>query len=158
MPNKSLLFEIDDRLIPVLEDTLAPYPNVTVVHQDILKTDLQQAAMDYFDAELPLKVVANLPYHITTPIMMHFWESELVVDEMVVMMQKRSCRSDLCSTRDQSIWLFVHRCTILHGSQRSIYRSKTVFVPQPNVDSAILKLTRRAEPAVKVTNEKPFSD
>ena len=69
--NQVVAFEIDDRLIPVLKDTLAPYPNVTVVHQDILKTNLDQAATTYFEQDLPIKVVANLPYYITTPIMSH---------------------------------------------------------------------------------------
>lgn len=149
-------FEIDDRLIPVLEDTLSPYPNVTVVHQDILKTDLQQAAMDYFDAELPLKVVANLPYYITTPIMMHFLESELVVDEMVVMMQKEV--ADRISAQPGTKAYGSLSIAVQYYMEASVafIVPKTVFVPQPNVDSAILKLTRRAEPAVKVTNEKAF--
>ena len=143
-------------MIPVLEDTLAPYPNVTVVHQDILKTDLQQAAMDYFDAELPLKVVANLPYYITTPIMMHFLESELVVDEMVVMMQKEV--ADRISAQPGTKAYGSLSIAVQYYMEASVafIVPKTVFVPQPNVDSAILKLTRRAEPAVKVTNEKAF--
>ena len=82
-----LAFEIDDRLIPVLEDTLSPYDNISVVHNDILKVDLKKET-EYFDQTLPIKVVANLPYYITTPIMMHILESDLAVDEMVVMMQR----------------------------------------------------------------------
>ncbi len=83
-------FEIDDRLIPVLADTLSRYDNVTVVHQDVLKADLVETTNQVFQEKYPIKVVANLPYYITTPIMMHFLESSLDVAEMVVMMQKRS--------------------------------------------------------------------
>ncbi|BDQ62903.1 hypothetical protein EfsSVR2332_29810 [Enterococcus faecalis] len=83
-------FEIDDRLIPVLADTLSRYDNVTVVHQDVLKANLVETTNQVFQEKYPIKVVANLPYYITTPIMMHFLESSLDVAEMVVMMQKRS--------------------------------------------------------------------
>lgn len=65
-------FEIDDRLIPVLADTLSRYDNVTVVHQDVLKADLVETTNQVFQEKYPIKVVANLPYYITTPIMMHF--------------------------------------------------------------------------------------
>ena len=75
-----LAFEIDDRLIPVLADTLADYDNVTVVHQDVLKADLLKVTQEVFREDLPIKVVANLPYYITTPIMMHFLDSALQVD------------------------------------------------------------------------------
>lgn len=86
--NQVVAFEIDDRLIPVLKDTLAPYPNVTVVHQDILKTNLDQAATTYFEQALPIKVVANLPYYITTPIIMGLFESHVPLDSITVMVQK----------------------------------------------------------------------
>ena len=86
--NQVLAFEIDDRLIPVLADTLSPYPNIKVIHQDVLKADLATIIKEEFKKELPVKVVANLPYYITTPIMMHFLESGIDIAEMVVMMQK----------------------------------------------------------------------
>ncbi|MBF8808458.1 MAG: 16S rRNA (adenine(1518)-N(6)/adenine(1519)-N(6))-dimethyltransferase RsmA [Enterococcus lacertideformus] len=154
--NQVVAFEIDDRLIPVLNDTLAPYKNVTVVHQDILKTNLGQEAMTYFTRDLPIKVVANLPYYITTPIMMHFLESDLLVEEMVVMMQKEvadriSAKPGTKSYGSLSIAVQYYMEAVV-----AFILPKTVFVPQPNVDSAILKLTRRSQPAVAVTDEKAF--
>ncbi|OTP11399.1 ribosomal RNA small subunit methyltransferase A [Enterococcus sp. 10A9_DIV0425] len=149
-------FEIDDRLIPVLADTLSPYPNVTVVHQDILKTNLSEAMNRYFKEQLPLKVVANLPYYITTPIMMHFLESDVVVDEMVVMMQKEV--ADRISAKPGTKAYGSLSIAVQYYMEASLafIVPKTVFVPQPNVDSAILKLTRRTTPAVEVMDEKAF--
>ncbi|MDA9461114.1 Dimethyladenosine transferase [Enterococcus mundtii 3F] len=149
-------FEIDDRLIPVLADTLSPYPNVTVIHQDILKTDLAEAVNTQFNEQLPLKVVANLPYYITTPIMMHFLESDVVVDEMIVMMQKEV--ADRISAKPGTKAYGSLSIAVQYYMEASLafIVPKTVFVPQPNVDSAILKLTRRATPAVSVTDEKAF--
>ena len=75
-------------MIPVLQDTLAPYSNIQVIHQDVLQADLSTMIREAFTDERPIKVVANLPYYITTPIMMHFLESQAPIQEMVVMMQK----------------------------------------------------------------------
>ena len=84
-----MAFEIDDRLVPILADTLRDFDNVTVVNQDILKVDLNQYIAEFKNPELPIKVVANLPYYITTPILMHLIESKIPFQEFVVMMQKR---------------------------------------------------------------------
>ena len=83
-----MAFEIDDRLVPILADTLRDFDNVTVVNQDILKVDLNQYIAEFKNPELPIKVVANLPYYITTPILMHLIESKIPFQEFVVMMQK----------------------------------------------------------------------
>ena len=84
-----MAFEIDDRLVPILADTLRDFDNVTVVNQDILKVDLNQYIAEFKNPDLPIKVVANLPYYITTPILMHLIESKIPFQEFVVMMQKR---------------------------------------------------------------------
>jgi 16S rRNA (adenine1518-N6/adenine1519-N6)-dimethyltransferase len=151
-----LAFEIDDRLIPVLADTLTPYDNVTVVHQDVLKADLIGTTQSVFKQELPLKVVANLPYYITTPIMMHFLESDLAVAEMVVMMQKEV--ADRISAKPGTKAYGSLSIAVQYFMEASIafIVPKTVFIPQPNVDSAIIKLTKRARPAVEVTNQQEF--
>ena len=83
-----MAFEIDDRLVPILADTLRDFDNVTVVNQDILKVDLNQYIAEFKNPDLPIKVVANLPYYITTPILMHLIESKIPFQEFVVMMQK----------------------------------------------------------------------
>ena len=84
-----MAFEIDDRLVPILADTLRDFDNVAVVNQDILKVDLNQYIAEFENPDLPIKVVANLPYYITTPILMHLIESKIPFQEFVVMMQKR---------------------------------------------------------------------
>lgn len=151
-----LAFEIDQRLIPVLADTLAPYPNVTVRNEDVLNVDLVSTTAEVFKADLPLKVVANLPYYITTPIMMHFLESDLAIDEMVVMMQKEV--GDRITAKPSTKAYGSLSIAVQYYMEASIafIVPKTAFVPQPNVDSAIVKLTRRATPAVEVLNEENF--
>lgn len=151
-----LAFEIDERLIPVLEDTMRPYDNVTVVHQDVLKADLVKTVAETFQGDYPLKVVANLPYYITTPIMMHFLESNLDVQEMVVMMQKEV--ADRISAKPSTKAYGSLSIAVQYFMEASVafIVPKTVFIPQPNVDSAIIKLTKRAQPAVAVTSEKEF--
>ena len=83
-----MAFEIDYRLVPILADTLRDFDNVTVVNEDILKVDLAQHIQNFKNPDLPIKVVANLPYYITTPILMHLIESGIPFSEFVVMMQK----------------------------------------------------------------------
>ena len=154
--NQVLAFEIDDRLIPVLADTLSPYPNIKVIHQDVLKADLATIIKQEFKKELPVKVVANLPYYITTPIMMHFLESGIDIAEMVVMMQKEVADRISAQPGTKAYGSLSIAVQYYMEAQLAFIVPKTVFVPQPNVDSAILKLTKRAKPAVDVTNEVEF--
>ncbi len=81
--------EIDDRLLPILAETLADYPNTTVVNEDVLKTNLTELVATHFDGNHTLKVVANLPYYITTPILLHLLRAHLPLHSMTVMMQKK---------------------------------------------------------------------
>ncbi|OJG18596.1 16S rRNA methyltransferase [Enterococcus canis] len=138
-----------------MADTLAPYPNVTVIHQDVLKANLTELPQK-FSQQLPIKVVANLPYYITTPIMMHFLESSLEVSEMVVMMQREVADRISAKPGTKAYGSLSIAVQYFMEAETAFIVPKTVFVPQPNVDSAILKLTRRATPAVAVTNEKAF--
>lgn len=154
--NQVLAFEIDGRLIEVLEDTMSPYPNVTVVNQDVLKADLETITDEVFDEKLSLKVVANLPYYITTPIMMHFLQSNLDVAEMVVMMQKEVADRITAEPSTKAYGSLSIAVQYYMEATVAFIVPKTAFVPQPNVDSAIIKLTRRDEPAVQVKDEKAF--
>lgn len=151
-----LAFEIDERLIPVLNETMAPYPNVTVLLEDVLKANLVQRTKDIFLKEYPIKVIANLPYYITTPIMMHFLESDLVVEEMIVMMQKEV--ADRLSAKPSTKAYGSLSIAVQYYMEVEIafIVPKTVFIPQPNVDSAIIKLTKRERPKVEVVDEKEF--
>ncbi|MDT2771458.1 16S rRNA (adenine(1518)-N(6)/adenine(1519)-N(6))-dimethyltransferase RsmA [Enterococcus pseudoavium] len=150
-----LAFEIDDRLIPVLADTLSPYDNIKVVHNDILKVDLKKETA-YFDQAGPIKVVANLPYYITTPIMMHILESDLPVAEMVVMMQREVADRISAKPGTKAYGSLSIAVQYYMEASTAFIVPKTVFVPQPNVDSAILRLVRRETPAVAVVNEGEF--
>ncbi|MBV7391125.1 16S rRNA (adenine(1518)-N(6)/adenine(1519)-N(6))-dimethyltransferase RsmA [Enterococcus sp. ALS3] len=152
---KVLAFEIDDRLIPVLADTLSPYDNVKVVHGDILKANVPEE-IAYFDTAGPLKVVANLPYYITTPIMMSLLESQLQIDQMVVMMQREVADRISAQPGTKAYGSLSIAVQYYMEAETAFIVPKTVFIPQPNVDSAILKLVRREKPAVTITNEKEF--
>jgi len=151
-----LAFEIDERLLPVLAETMQPYQNVTIVHQDVLKANLQETTQTVFGKERPLKVVANLPYYITTPIMMHFLESELEVQEMVVMMQKEVAERICAQPGTKAYGSLSIAVQYFMAASVAFIVPKTVFIPQPNVDSAIIKLTKRERPAVTVSDEQEF--
>ncbi|MDT2816547.1 16S rRNA (adenine(1518)-N(6)/adenine(1519)-N(6))-dimethyltransferase RsmA [Vagococcus lutrae] len=151
-----LAFEIDQRLLPVLKDTLSPYSNVTVVNQDVLKADVAQIAAETFSSLDNIKVVANLPYYITTPIMMSFLESELPVAEMIVMMQKEVAERIIAKPGSKAYGSLSIAIQYYMEASIAFIVPKTAFVPQPNVDSAILKLVRRLEPRVAVHSEQHF--
>ena len=151
-----LAFEIDHRLIPVLEETLASFPNVKVLNQDVLRADLAAATAATFEQELPLKVVANLPYYITTPIMMHLLESDLVIDEMIVMMQKEVGERLTAQPGSKAYGSLSIAVQYYMEAEIAFIVPKTAFVPQPKIDSAIVRLTRREVPAVIVKNEDEF--
>ncbi|HBV57494.1 MAG TPA: 16S rRNA (adenine(1518)-N(6)/adenine(1519)-N(6))-dimethyltransferase [Weissella confusa] len=148
-------FEIDDRLIPVLDHTMAPYDNVTIVHNDILKVDLEKEfAKQFADTTAPLKLVANLPYYITTPILMQVLQSGFHFDNIVVMMQKEVADrlSAEPGTKDYgSLTLAVQ---YRMNAKLAFTVSRTAFVPNPNVDSAIISLTPREPLAVQPRDEK----
>lgn len=148
-------FEIDDRLIPVLEHTMAPYDNVTVVNQDILTVDLEQAIKEHFtDPEAPLKLVANLPYYITTPILMQVLQSDVKFANIVVMMQKEvaSRLSAEVGTKDYGALTLAVQYRM--NATLAFTVSRTAFVPNPNVDSAIISLIPREPLKVLPHNEK----
>ncbi|WP_035054742.1 16S rRNA (adenine(1518)-N(6)/adenine(1519)-N(6))-dimethyltransferase RsmA [Carnobacterium pleistocenium] len=151
-----IAFEIDDRLLPVLADTLSPYDNVSVVHSDVLKVNLQQALPEMIDLDEPLVVVANLPYYITTPIIMHFLETPVRIDGLTIMMQKEVAERITAAPGSKAYGSLSIAIQYHMKAEVAFIVPKTVFIPQPNVDSAIIKLTRRATPSVVVKNEKSF--
>ena len=151
-----MAFEIDDRLVPILADTLRDFDNVTVVNQDILKVDLAQYIAEFKNPDLPIKVVANLPYYITTPILMHLIESGIPFSEFVVMMQREVADRISAQPNTKAYGSLSIAVQYYMTAKVAFVVPRTVFVPAPNVDSAILKMVRRDQPAVAVQDEKFF--
>ena len=151
-----MAFEIDERLVPILADTLRDFDNVTVVNQDILKVDLAQYIAEFKNPDLPIKVVANLPYYITTPILMHLIESGIPFSEFVVMMQREVADRISAQPNTKAYGSLSIAVQYYMTAKVAFIVPRTVFVPAPNVDSAILKMVRRDQPAVAVQDEKFF--
>ncbi|OZI12131.1 16S rRNA (adenine(1518)-N(6)/adenine(1519)-N(6))-dimethyltransferase [Bacillaceae bacterium SAS-127] len=153
---KVVAFEIDQRLLPILADTLSPYDNVKVVHEDVLKADVARIVQEEFTDVKDLMVVANLPYYVTTPIIMKLLEENIPLKGIVVMLQKEvadriSARPGTKSYGSLSIAIQYYM-----EAETAFIVPKTVFMPQPNVDSAVIKLIKREKPAVEVESEKFF--
>ncbi len=151
-----MAFEIDDRLIPILDDTLRDFDNVKVINEDILKSDLQSRIKEFANPDLPIKVVANLPYYITTPILMHLIESKIPFAEFVVMMQKEVADRISAEPNTKAYGSLSIAVQYYMTAKVAFVVPRTVFVPAPNVDSAILKMTRREQPIVQVKDEDFF--
>lgn len=145
--------EIDKMLIPILEDTLSEYDNVEVINQDVLKVDIKSLAEEKNNGK-PIKVVANLPYYITTPIIMGLFESGVPIDSITIMVQKEV--ADRMQTGPGSKDYGALSLAVQYYATAKVILnvSATCFMPRPNVDSAVIKLTRHKEPTVNVVDEK----
>ncbi|MDF4191262.1 16S rRNA (adenine(1518)-N(6)/adenine(1519)-N(6))-dimethyltransferase RsmA [Ligilactobacillus salivarius] len=154
--NKVMALEIDDRLLPVLADTLSPYENVEVVHQDILKADLKALIAEHFETGHKLKLVANLPYYITTPILMHLLDSGIEFETIVVMMQKEVAERLAANPGTKAYGSLSVAVQYEMDSEIAFIVPKTVFVPQPNVDSAIIVLNKKKVKPKEPQDEKHF--
>lgn len=151
-----MAFEIDERLVPILADTLRDFDNVRVVNEDILKSDLQARIKKFANPNLPIKVVANLPYYITTPILMYLIKSGIPFSEFVVMMQREVADRISAQPNSKSYGSLSIAVQYYMTAKVAFIVPRTVFVPAPNVDSAILKMVRRDQPAVGVKDEAFF--
>lgn len=156
--NQVVAFEIDQRLLPILEDTLHPYSNVQVIHKDILEADIVKVIEDHFLPDQPIHVVANLPYYITTPILMKLIRDKLPVSSITVMIQKEVADRMAAKPNTKSYGSLTIALDYYTEAEVVMIVPKTVFMPQPNVDSAILRLQLRKEPPVHVENEEFFFD
>ncbi|MFG3614342.1 16S rRNA (adenine(1518)-N(6)/adenine(1519)-N(6))-dimethyltransferase RsmA [Rummeliibacillus sp. G93] len=153
---KVISFEIDQRLLPVLADTLSPYDNVKIIHSDILKADVSNILAEECENYNDIMVVANLPYYVTTPILLKLLMDKLPIRGMVVMMQKEV--ADRISAVPGTKAYGSLSIAVQYYMQAEVVMTvpKTVFMPQPNVDSAVLRLLRREKPPVEVINEAFF--
>ncbi len=148
--------EIDQRLLPILQDSLGDYDNVRVRHGDVLKVDLQELFREDFANVDKVSVVANLPYYVTTPILMKLLEEKLPLDNIVVMIQKEVAQrmAAVPGGKDYgSLSIAVQYYCI---PELVCIVPKTVFIPQPNVESAVIRLKLREEPPVHVQDEQHF--
>lgn len=145
--------EIDKNLIPILEDTLAAYDNKTIINEDILKVDMNRLAEEYNGGK-PMKVVANLPYYITTPIIMGLFENKVPLKSITIMVQKEVAdrMQEEPGTKDYGALSLA----VQYYARPEIVANvpPNCFIPRPNVGSAVIRLTRYEVPPVTVKDEK----
>lgn len=144
--------EIDKNLIPILEDTLSAYDNVEVINEDILKVDIKALAEEKNHGK-PIKVVANLPYYITTPIIMGLFESHVPIDSITIMVQKEV--ADRMQEGPGSKEYGALSLAVQYYANPKIVLNvpPSCFMPQPKVGSAVIRLERHTNPPVEVENE-----
>lgn len=147
-----LAVEIDKMLIPILEDTLSEYDNVEVINQDVLKVDIKSLVEEKNNGR-PIKVVANLPYYITTPIIMGLFESKVPIESITIMVQKEVADRMQTGPGSKDYGALSLAVQYYADAKVMLNVSATCFMPRPNVDSAVIKLTRHQESPVEVKDE-----
>lgn len=149
---KVVAVEIDKNLIPILKETLADYDNITIINEDILKVDINALAKEY-NGGRPIKVVANLPYYITTPIIMGLFESHVPIESITVMVQKEV--ADRMQVGPGTKDYGALSLAVQYYARPEIVANvpPNCFIPRPNVGSAVIRLTRFKEPPVEVKDE-----
>ena len=149
--------EIDTGLIPILNKTLSEFENVTVINEDIMKTDIQ-ALVDKYSCGLPVSVCANLPYYITSPILMRLIESGVKFSSITVMVQNEVALR-LCAKPGSSDYGAITAVLGYYGTVKRLFKvSAGCFVPAPKVDSAVVRIDLYDKPIYTPKNEKLFFD
>ncbi len=153
--DKVVCIELDERLLPVLAETLSGFDNVTVLHADVLKVDLRRLIEDEF-AGLDVVVCANLPYYITSPIVMSILEARLPIRALTVMVQKEAA-ARICAAPGSKGCGAVSAAVSYYSQPQVLFSvSRGSFLPAPEVDSAVIRLDIREEPPVEVPDEALF--
>lgn len=152
---KVVAIEIDSRLIPILEDTLSEFDNVSIINQDILKVDLKSVVSEHA-GDKKIKVVANLPYYITTPIIMRFLEEGINLDSMVIMIQKEVADRIAAKPSTKAYGSLSVAIQYYADSKIIAKAPKGAFVPPPNVDSSVLKIDVKPDPEVELSDATLF--
>ena len=149
---KVIAVEIDKNLIPILGETLAEYDNVTIINEDILKLDINRLVEEENDGK-PIKVVANLPYYITTPIIMGLFESHVPLQSITVMVQKEVADRMQVGPGSKDYGALSLAVQYYAKPYIAAYVPPNCFIPRPGVGSAVIRLTRYEEPPVMVKDE-----
>ena len=150
--------EIDKKLIPILEqDTLSAYKNVTIINEDILKVDINAIVQEKNNGK-PIKVVANLPYYITTPIIMGLFESHVPLESITIMVQKEVAERMKSGPGNKDYGALSLAVQYYAKPEVMLTVPAGCFMPRPNVDSSVIKLTRHEKPCVSVSDEKWMFD
>lgn len=145
--------EIDKMLIPILQDTLSEYDNVEIINQDVLKVDIKSLAEEKNQGK-PIKVVANLPYYITTPIIMGLFESKVPIESITIMVQKEVADRMQTGPGSKDYGALSLAVQYYADAKVMLNVSASCFMPRPNVDSAVIQLTRHRKAPVDVEDEK----
>lgn len=153
--DKLMAVEIDRNLIPILEETLESYDNVVVVNEDIMKADIKKLIDENLDGG-PVKLVANLPYYITTPIIMRFLEENINVTDIVIMVQKEVAERMNAEPGNKTFGALSVAVQYYCDTEIVARVPRHMFVPQPSVDSIVIALRARPEKKYKVDNEEIF--
>lgn len=150
--------EIDKKLIPILQkDTLSSYNNVTLINDDILKVDINAIVQEKNNGK-PIKVVANLPYYITTPIIMGLFEKQVPLESITIMVQKEVAQRMQVGVGTKDYGALSLAVQYYAKPEMMMIVPASCFMPRPNVDSAVMKLIRYDQPPVSVTNESRMFD
>ncbi|MFI3201022.1 MAG: 16S rRNA (adenine(1518)-N(6)/adenine(1519)-N(6))-dimethyltransferase RsmA [Eubacteriales bacterium] len=149
---KVIVVEIDHTLIPVLEDTLSLYENVVIINKDILKVDINRIVEEYNEGK-PIKIVANLPYYITTPIIMGLFESKVPLYNITIMVQKEVADRMQVGPGTKDYGALSLAVQYYSVPKIITYVPSTCFIPRPNVDSAVIQLERYKQPPITISNE-----
>ena len=152
---KVVVIEIDTKLLPILDETLKDFDNIEIINQDVLKTDLAALIKEKFDG-MPVYVCANLPYYITSPVIMTLLESRLPIEAITVMVQKEAAQR-LCADVGSRLSGAVTVAVDYYANAEKLFDvSAGSFMPAPKVDSSVIRMNIRKEPEIKITNEELF--
>lgn len=152
---KVIVIEIDTKLLPILDETLKDFDNIEIINQDVLKTDLASLIKEKFDG-MPVYVCANLPYYITSPVIMTLLESRLPIEAITVMVQKEAAQR-LCAPVGSRLSGAVTVAVDYYAKAQKLFDvSAGSFMPAPKVDSSVIRMDIRKEPEIEITNEELF--
>ena len=153
--DKVVCIELDTRLLPVLDETLADFDNVTIINEDVLKADLNTIVEEQF-GDMPFVICANLPYYITSPVIMKLLESRLPAESVTVMVQKEAAQRLCANVGKRDAGAVTVAVDYYAEAQKLFDVGRGSFMPSPNVDSAVIRLDIRETPPIDVSDEKFF--